>query len=182
MPDRPPASQTPPRPLAVVGARLVDPASRYDGPGCLLVRDGQIAEAVQSPAIESLSPDFELIEASGAMLAPGLVDLRVKTGEPGDEPKETLKSAARAAAAGGVTSIVVQPDTHPAIDEPAVVDFILRRARDIELVNVYPAGAATKGAQGQRMAEIGLMREAGAAYVTDGDSTVADSKLLRRVL
>ena len=82
------------------------------------------------------------------MLAPGLIDLRVKTGEPGAEPKETLKSAARAAAAGGVTSIVVQPDTDPAVDDPSVVDFILRRARDIELVHVYPAGAATKGLAG----------------------------------
>ena len=109
MPDRPPASQTPPRPLAVVGARLVDPASRYDGPGCLLVRDGQIAEAVQSPAIESLSPDFELIEASGAMLAPGLVDLRVKTGEPGDEPKETLKSAERFSSPAAWTASAITP-------------------------------------------------------------------------
>ena len=79
------------------------------------------------------------------MLSPGLIDLRVKTGEPGSEPKETpLKSAARAAAAGGVTSIVVYShDTDPAVDDPSVVDFILRRARDIELVHVYPAGAAT---------------------------------------
>ena len=116
------------------------------------------------------------------MLAPGLVDLRVKTGEPGAEPKETLKSAARAAAAGGVTSIVVQPDTDPAVDEPAVVDFILRRARDIGLVHVYPAGAATKGLAGEQMAEIGLMREAGAVYVTDVDRPIVDSLVMRRVL
>ena len=111
---------------------------------------------------------------------PGLVDLRVKTGEPGAEPKETLKSAARAAAAGGVTSIVVQPDTDPAVDEPSVVDFILRRARDIELVHVYPAGAATKGLAGEQMAEIGLMREAGCVYVTDADRPIVDSKVMRR--
>ena len=116
------------------------------------------------------------------MLAPGLVDLRVKTGEPGAEPKETLKSAGRAAAAGGVTSIVVQPDTDPAVDEPSVVDFILRRARDIELVHVYPAGAATKGLEGERMAEIGLMREAGCVYVTDVDRPIVNSQVMRRVL
>jgi dihydroorotase len=116
------------------------------------------------------------------MLAPGLVDIRVKTGEPGSEPKETLKSAARAAAAGGVTAIVVQPDTDPVVDEPSVVDFILRRARDIGLVHVYPAGAATKGLDGRHMAEIGLMREAGAVYVTDVDKPVVDSLVLRRVL
>jgi dihydroorotase len=122
------------------------------------------------------------VDGRGAMLAPGLVDLRVKTGEPGFETKETLKSAALAAAAGGVTSIVVQPDTHPVIDEASVVDFILRRTRDIELVHVYPAGAATKGCEGQRMAEIGLMAEAGCVYVTDADRPIVDSKVLRRVL
>ncbi len=116
------------------------------------------------------------------MLCPGLIDLRVKTGEPGAEPKETLKSAARAAAAGGVTSIVVQPDTDPVIDDPAVVDFILRRARDIELVHVYPAGAATKGLQGLGMAEIGLMREAGCVYITDVDRPIVNSRVMRRLL
>ncbi len=116
------------------------------------------------------------------MLAPGLIDLRVKTGEPGTEPKETLKSASRAAAAGGVTSIVVQPDTHPTVDDPSVVDFILRRARDIELVHVYPAGAATRGCQGEQLAEIGLMAEAGAVYFTDVDRPIVNSKAMRRVL
>jgi dihydroorotase len=116
------------------------------------------------------------------MLCPGLIDLRVKTGEPGAEPKETLRSAATAAAAGGVTSIVVQPDTDPVVDDPAVVDFILRRARDIGLVHVYPAGAATKGLEGVRMAEIGLMREAGCVYVTNADRPIVDSRVMRRIL
>ena len=137
---------------------------------------------MRQPTYDGLSKDIEVIDCAGAMLAPGLVDIRVKTGEPGAEPKETLKSAARAAAAGGVTSIVVQPDTDPVVDEPSVVDFILRRARDIGLVHVYPAGAATKGLDGKHMAEIGLMREAGAVYVTDVDKPVVDSLVLRRVL
>jgi dihydroorotase len=170
------------RPTAFVGARLIDPQSGYDGPGCLIVADGLIAEVARRPAFGPLSPDLEVIDCGGAMLAPGLVDLRVKTGEPGAEPKETLKSAARAAAAGGVTSIVVQPDTDPAVDEPSVVDFILRRARDIGLVRVYPAGAATKGLQGKQMAEIGLMREAGCVYITDADRPIVDSLVMRRVL
>ncbi|HET6969706.1 MAG TPA: dihydroorotase, partial [Phenylobacterium sp.] len=136
----------------------------------------------RAPTLGKLSSDVEVIDAGGALLIPGLIDIRVKTGEPGAEPKETLKSAAQAAAAGGVTTMVVQPDTHPVMDEPAVVDFILRRARDIELVNVYPAGAATKGCEGQRMAEIGLMHEAGCLYVTDADRPIVDSKVFRRVL
>jgi dihydroorotase len=170
------------RPLAFVNARLVDPASGHDGPGAVVVTEGVVADVVRKPDLGALSPDVEVVDAGGALLIPGLVDIRVKTGEPGAEPKETLKSAAQAAAAGGVTTMVVQPDTHPVMDEPAVVDFILRRARDIELVNVYPAGAATKGAEGERMAEIGLMHEAGCLYVTDADRPIVDSKVFRRVL
>jgi dihydroorotase len=170
------------RPTAFVNARLVAPESRYDGPGALVVKDGVIADVARRPQFEGASSDLHVIDCNGAMLAPGLIDLRVKTGEPGAEPKETLKSAARAAAAGGVTSIVLQPDTDPAVDDPAMVDFILRRARDIELVHVYPAGAATKACEGKRMAELGLMREAGAVYFTDADRPIVDSKVMRRVL
>ena len=170
------------RPTAFVNARLVDPASGWDGPGALLIRDGKIADVAQGGDLGTLSADIDVIDARGAMLAPGLVDIRVKTGEPGAETKETLKSAALAAAAGGVTSIVLQPDTDPVIDEASVVDFILRRTRDIELVHVYPAGAATKGAKGERMAEIGLMREAGCLYVTDADRPIVNSKVMQRVL
>jgi dihydroorotase len=172
----------PQRAVAFLGARLVDPESGYDGPGSLLVKNGRIAEVRREPTLSDLSDDTRQVDCGGAMLAPGLVDLRVKTGEPGAEPKETLKSAARAAAAGGVTSIVVQPDTEPAVDDPSVVDFILRRARDIELVHVYPAGAATKGLKGEAMAELGLMREAGCVYVTDVDRPIVDSKVMRRLL
>lgn len=170
------------RPLAFTNARIVDPASGYDGPGAVIVAEGVIADVARAPTLGSLSADVEVVDAGGALLIPGLIDIRVKTGEPGAEPKETLKSAAQAAAAGGVTTMVVQPDTHPVMDEPAVVDFILRRARDIELVKVYPAGAATKGCEGQRMAEIGLMHEAGCLYVTDADRPIVDSKVFRRVL
>ena len=170
------------QPLAFINARLVDPETGYDGPGALLTVDGTIAEVRRDGAFPGLSPDTRVIDADGAMLCPGLVDIRVKTGEPGSEPKETLKSAARAAAAGGVTSIVVQPDTDPVIDDPAVADFILRRARDIGLVNVYPAGAATKGLQGKGMAEIGLLKEAGCLYVTDADRPIVDSRVMRRLL
>jgi dihydroorotase len=170
------------RPLAILNARLVDPASGQDERGALLVKNGKIADVIFGGELGSLSDDIETLDARGAMLSPGLIDLRVKTGEPGAEPKETLKSAALAAAAGGVTSIVVQPDTLPVVDDPSVVDFILRRARDIELVHVYPAGAATKGLAGERMAEIGLMRDAGCVYVTDADHPIVNSKVFRRLL
>jgi len=168
--------------IAFVNARLVDPESGYDGPGALIVKGGMIGEVTHAPGFADLSADIRVVDAAGALLCPGLIDLRVKTGEPGSEPKETLKSAARAAAAGGVTSIVVQPDTDPPIDDPAVADFIARRARDIGLIHVYPAGAATKGLAGQGMAEIGLLREAGCVYVTDVDRAIVDSRVMRRLM
>ncbi|HZZ36341.1 MAG TPA: dihydroorotase [Caulobacteraceae bacterium] len=168
-------------PIAFINARLVDPESGYDGPGGLRVEGGRIAEVWHGDGAKAPGGQ-RVVDCAGAMLCPGLIDLRVKTGEPGSEPKETLKSAAQAAARGGVTSMVVQPDTNPVIDDPAVVDFILRRARDIELVHVYPAGAATKGLLGEGMAEIGLMHEAGCVYVTDADRPIVDSKVMRRLM
>ena len=169
------------RPIAITGARLLDPASGYDGPGAVVIAEGVIADVVKGPDAGPLSPDMERVDAAGKLLIPGLVDIRVKTGEPGAETKETLRSAGLAAAAGGVTTIVVQPDTDPVMDDPSVVDFVLRRSRDTELVNVFPAGAATKGGKGERMAEIGLMREAGCLYVTDADRPIVNSKVMQRV-
>lgn len=170
------------RPLAFLNARLVDPATGYDGPGHVMVRDGRIADVVRGADPGPISADAEVLDCGGDVLAPGLIDLRVKTGEPGNEPKETLKSAGRAAAAGGVATIVLQPDTDPPVDEPAMVDFVRRRARDLGLVKVHVAGAATRGLEGARIAELGLMSEAGAAYFTDADRVIADSQVFRRVL
>ncbi|ESQ74632.1 dihydroorotase [Asticcacaulis sp. AC402] len=168
--------------IAFVNARLVDPASNYDGPGSVIIADGVITDVIHGEQPPAGQVGMRVIDCVGNAVMPGLIDMRVKTGEPGSEPRETLKSASLAAAAGGVTSFVVQPDTDPVIDGPAMVDFILRRARDIELVHVYPAGAATKGSDGKHLAEIGLMVQAGALYFTDVDRPVVNSKILSRVL
>jgi len=167
--------------LAILNARLLDPATDYDGPGALLIEDGRILEVVRGGATQ-VPAGVEVVDAGGKCLAPGLIDIRVKTGEPGAEPKETLKSASLSAAAGGVSTIVIQPDTDPAVDDPAMVDFIQRRGAALNLVNVFAAGAATKNRDGQRMAEIGLMDEAGALYFTDGDKVIANSRTLQRVM
>jgi len=169
-------------PIAFVNARVIDPESRYDGPGCVVVKDGAIADVRRGPTLGSGSPEVRVLDCNGAVLAPGLIDARVKAGEPGGEHKETLASVSRAAAAGGVTSIVLQPDTDPPVDEPAMVDFILRRARDQEGVKFHVAGAATQDLAGERMAEIGLMDEAGAIYFTDVDRPIVSTKVMRRVL
>ncbi len=167
---------------AFVNARLIDPATDYDGPGSVVVAEGVIADVIHGHQPPAGHAGMSVIDCDENALIPGLIDMRVRTGEPGHEPKETLKSASLAAAAGGVTSFVVLPDTDPVIDEPAMVDFILRRARDIELVHVYPAGAATQSLKGVKMAEIGLMSQAGALYFTDADTPIVNTKVLRRVL
>jgi dihydroorotase len=165
--------------LAIVNARLLDPASDYDGPGSVVIEDGVITRVERGSVAVSAA---DVLDARGLCLSPGLIDLRVRTGEPGAEPKETLKSASLSAAAGGVTTLVIQPDTDPAVDDPAMVDFIQRRGAALNLVNVRVAGAATQGRDGKRMAEIGLMHEAGALYFTDGDRVIADSRVLSRIM
>ncbi len=163
---------------SIANVRLIDPASDYDGPGGLRVKDGVIAEVWRGSGHEV----FDCVDGQGLCLAPGLIDIRVKTGEPGAEPKETLKSAAQSAAAGGVTTLVIQPSTAPTLDDPAMIDFIQRRGAALELVNVHVAGAATRGLDGERMAEIGLMHEAGALYFSDGDRPMKNSRTLMRVM
>ena len=169
-------------PLMIVDAHLSDPASGYDGPGALLIENGLIARIYQGETHPIGAPDTQVLDAGGKALIPGLIDGRVRTGEPGSEPRETLKSAGLAAAAGGVTSLVLLPDTDPVIDEPAMIDFIKRRGRDHAKVRVYPTGAATRGLEGRLMAELGLMREAGALYFSDADHVIVDSKVFKRVL
>lgn len=162
-------------PVLIENARLVDPASGRDETGSLLVEDGRIAAIGKAAA-----KGAERIDAGGKVLAPGLIDLRVKTGEPGGENKETLETASLAAAAGGVTTFVVMPDTDPVIDSVALVDFIRRRGRDRATVKVLPAGGLSIGLKGERMAELGLQSEAGAVMLTNGDRPVSDAGLMRR--
>lgn len=113
---------------------------------------------------------------------PGLVDSRVFIGEPGAEHRETIASASRAAAAGGVTSIIMMPDTDPVIDDVALVEFVKRTARDTAIVNVHPAAAITKGLHGEEMTEFGLLRAAGAVAFTEGRNTIANTQIMRRAL
>jgi dihydroorotase len=124
----------------------------------------------------------EIIDCRGRLVAPGLVDMRAFVGEPGAEHRETLASASQAAAAGGVTTIVCQPNTTPVIDDPAIVDFLLRRARDTAIVHVQPMAALTKGLGGEEMAEIGLLKAAGAVAFSDGIKSVTNASVMRRVL
>lgn len=164
-----------------VNARLLDPASGLDAPGSLIVEDGHIASLRPGDKVTAHA-DAEIIDCGGHLLAPGLIDAQVFAGEPGFEHRETLGSASRAAAAGGVTSIVCRPDTDPIIDEAALVDYFARRARDTAIVNAYPMATLTQGQAGRQMTEIGLLREAGAVAFTDGMTPVASARVMRQAL
>lgn len=168
----------------VFNARLVDPATGRDETGGIVFEDGVIRDVGPhiGRAAEKRSGVNFVHDANGKALAPGLIDLRVKTGEPGAENKETLATASEAAAAGGVTTFVVMPDTDPVIDSVALVDFIRRRADGVARVKVHPAAGLTIGLEGRKMAELGLIAEAGAVFFTNGDQPVEDAGLMRRAM
>jgi dihydroorotase len=170
------------RPILLANARIVDPSRDLDFPGDLLIADGVIREAKRGIHAAGVPEGTEVVECDGRVVAPGLVDMRAFIGEPGAEYRETLASASEAAAAGGVTTIVCQPDTNPVIDDPAIVDFVLRRARDTAIVHVLPMAALTKGLEGKELAEIGLLKAAGALAFTDGVKSVTNAQVMRRAL
>lgn len=169
------------KPFVIKNARIVDPASGMDQAGAVLVADGVI-KGVSAGAPAGTPSDAETYDARGMVVAPGLIDMRVFTGEPGHEYRETLASAADAAAAGGVTSFVLMPDTLPVVDDGAIVDFIVRRAAATAKVNVVPSAAITKGLRGEEITEFGLLREAGAACLTDGRRSIQSAGVLRAAM
>jgi dihydroorotase len=170
------------RPILLTNARIVDPSRDLDIDGDLLIADGVVRDARRGIGAAGVPEGTEIIDCRGKVAAPGLIDMRAFVGEPGAEYRETFASASQAAAAGGVTTIVSQPDTSPAIDEPAMVDFVLRRARDTAIVHVHPMAALTKGIRGLEMTEIGLLKAAGAVAFTDGARSVTNAQVMRRAL
>ena len=170
------------RPILLANARVVDPSRDLDTVGDVLIADGVIREAKRGIGAAGVPEGTDVIDCRGKLVAPGLVDMRAFVGEPGAASRETLASASQAAAAGGVTTIVCQPDTSPAIDDPATVDYVLRRARDTAVVHVHPMAAITKGLEGKEMTEIGLLKAAGAVAFTDADRSVTNAQVMRRAL
>jgi len=170
------------RPLALLNARLIDPAAGTETRGGLLMINGVIADLGGAVTRDSVPADAQIIDCAGDMVAPGLIDMRAFVGEPGAEHRETMASASAAAAAGGVTTMVAMPDTHPVVDDPAVVDFIKRRARDTARVRVLPSAAITKGLHGREIAEIGLLLESGAVAFTDGLRSIRNAQVMRRAM
>jgi dihydroorotase len=159
--------------------RLLDPGSGLDARGALLVRGGIIADFGSGLG----RPDgATVISAEGAVLCPGLVDMRAELGEPGYEYRETIASAALAAAAGGITTLAALPDSRPAIDDPALVSLLRSRGEATRSLTILPYAALTRGCAGDEMAELGLLKEAGAIAFTDGSHAIRSSRLMRLAL
>jgi len=163
-------------------ARIVDPSRQLDAVGTVIVENGVILAAGPEALNQGTPAGADVIDATGKVVLPGLVDARVFSGEPGAEHRETIASASRAAAAGGVTSFIMMPDTHPVIDDVALVEFVRRTATATACVNVFPAAAITKGLDGAELSEFGLLRDAGAVMLTEGRHTIASNTVMRRAL
>ncbi len=167
---------------AFINARLIDPANGLDAKGALLVEGERIADVGTALFRDGVPSGIETIDCKGQVLAPGLVDMRALVPEPGETHKESVASAAAAAVAGGVTTVVTLPNTNPVIDDVALVEFMIERGRETGLINLFPYAALTVGTEGEKLTEIGLLREAGAIAFTDGTRAIADPVLLRRAL
>jgi dihydroorotase len=164
---------------AITNTRLFDPASGLDEIGAIVFNDEGIIACGKDI---SPPPDTSIIDGTGLVTTPGLVDMQVFIGEPGEEYRETLATASQAAAAGGVTTMIMMPDTQPVIDDAALVDYISRRARGTALVNVHPMAAITKGLDGEMMNEFGLLHEAGAVAFTDGSRSVMNARIMQKAM
>jgi dihydroorotase len=170
------------RPILLANARVIDPSRDFDGPGDVLIADGTIRDLKRGIGAAGVPEGTDVVNCAGKIVAPGLIDMRAFAGEPGFSHRETFASASQAAATGGITTIICQPDTEPVIDNSATVDFVLRRARDTAIVNIHPMAALTKGLRGEEMTEIGLLKAAGAVAFSDGAKSVTNAQVMRRAL
>jgi dihydroorotase len=167
---------------AYVNARLLDPASGLDGTGTVLIDGNKIIDTGPHLFPNGPPANVQVIDCKGYCLAPGLIDMRVHLPEPGGEHKESFETASAAAAAGGVTSMICLPDTDPAIDNVAVIEFIARRARETNIIKIYAYGAITRGLEGKELTEFGILSEAGALAFTDATKAISDTLVMRRAL
>lgn len=169
--------------LLVQGGRVVDPSQDLDAPLDVLIEDGVVTRLGEglSPQDLGLSDD-EILDASGLVVSPGLIDLRTHLREPGEEHRETIDSGTRAAAAGGYTAVAAMPRTRPVNDNRSVTEYLLKEAERRGWARVWPVGAVSKGCEGEELAEMGEMRRAGAVAFSDDDRPVEHPELVRRAL
>jgi len=165
-------------PMVIKNGRVIDPASQTDRIADVLIVDGRIAGVAPNLS----SPKAEVFDAAGMIVAPGFIDMHVHLREPGFEHAETIESGSRAAAAGGFTSVCCMPNTKPVNDSPTVTSYIVERARNKAVVNVFPIGAITKGSAGEELAAIGAMKAAGAVAISDDGMPVMNARVMRRAM
>lgn len=168
------------RDLLIRNGTVIDPTQELEAPRDLLIRDGRVAAL--APRLDVPPETVTVIEATGLVVTPGLIDLHVHLREPGFEYKETIESGARAAVAGGFTSICCMPNTRPVNDNSSITSFIIAQGRAAGLANIFPIGAITQGSKGDQLAEIGEMRNAGIVAISDDGRPVPDSGIMRRAL
>ena len=166
----------------ITNGHIIDPANRIDRVGDVYLSDGKIERIDLDGLARQHRDDLEVIDATGLVVCPGLIDLHVHLREPGQSAKETIASGTKAAAAGGFTSIVCMPNTAPSIDSPSVVTWILEKAKAEACVNVFPTGAITKGIAGEELAPIGSMFKAGIVALTDDGRCIQNHEVMRRAL
>ena len=165
--------------LLIVGGRLIDPSQGIDETMDILIADGVVLELGHGLT----APEgTQTIDAAGLLVTPGLIDMHVHLRDPGLEYKEDIATGSRSAAAGGFTSIACMPNTSPVIDNKAVTSYIVNKARNEAVVNVFPIGSITKGSKGESLAEMGELKEAGCVAVSDDGKPVDNAELMRRAL
>src|SRR5579872_4482685 len=164
--------------LLIKNGRVIDPASGQDGPADVLLENGQVTALARNLS----SAGAEVFDATGLIVAPGFIDMHVHLREPGIEHSETIETGARAAAAGGFTSICCMPNTLPVNDNATVTSYIIERARQYAAVNVFPIGAITKNSAGEEMAAIGSMKQAGIVAISDDGRPVMNARVMRRAM
>ena len=168
--------------ILIKDGHVVDPANNIDEQLDIFVDNGIIQDVGKNLQNELEGVEMEIIDAAGMVVTPGLVDMHVHLREPGFEYKEDIETGTRAAVMGGVTSVACMPNTKPVIDNKAIVQYIINRAKEIGYANVYPVGAVSKGLEGKELAEIGEMKFAGAVAITDDGKPVSSSSLMRRAI
>ena len=165
--------------ILIQNGRLIDPANKIDAPQDLFIADGKIVGVGSAPAGFSAA---KTIDASGLVVAPGLIDLAARRREPGFEYKATLESEMDAAMAGGITSLAIPPDTDPVLDEPGLVEMLCYRAKKLNRAHVYPVGALTIGLKGEQLSEMAELVEAGCVAFSQANTPILDTRVLSRAM
>tara|TARA_B100000686_G_scaffold348500_1_gene439697 strand:+ start:8689 stop:10008 length:1320 start_codon:yes stop_codon:yes gene_type:complete len=168
--------------IALINARLIDPESGLDTNGEILIKNKIIKDIGKNLFNNSISQDYKIIDCKKNILCPGLIDICTHLREPGEEYKENIESASKAALSGGISSIICMPDTNPTIDQISVIEFIARRARETNGVKIFPAASITKGLNGEQLTEMGLLKEAGAILFSEGNQALSNTKIMKQAL